>query len=90
MATFRQDLGTEWTPLAVGADIASVSVQIDAKTAAIFVGDETPGEDEQNYVVITRGGDPSVSVDLKETQTMWARSTGGPSATVRGITTDRD
>lgn len=76
-----------WTLLISGAGFSKATLQIDDMDAcAIAVADSAPASDSNDYIVLSRNGDRSVTIDLVTANRIYGRGIGGD-ATLRALKT---
>lgn len=90
MGTFSEDLTTTaWTEIADGSTDASFGIQIGgSRPVAVAIATTEPAIESDEFVILDRGGDTGLSLDLAETDKVFARALSGASS-VRGYTVAR-
>lgn len=72
---------TEWVEVVDGSTIASFGIEVDPTSTSVFlaVSQDVPDNDSDDYLVLQRERDTSISFSLNATDKVYVRA---PSATV--------
>ena len=78
---------TAWALVADGADVAVISVQVDPTTPSAYlaISQGSPNVNSNDYIVLQRERDTSLTVNLNTGDQVYAKSASQAPATVRAV-----
>lgn len=90
MATFFNYINdTEWNAIATGANVKEIGLQVCTSDVFVNVTEGQPAASDQDFIVLSRNGDRSVTLTLGENDTVWVKAPTSDGVAVRGYSVQR-